>query len=119
MTESTEYGPASSRTLVSHFSAGKKPFRAYDGYNSAPRPVHGSIQCHATSVYLAPIDRCHHRRTARVTPAMTKASDANCGNSSGSPSATAEAITPIIGVSSMPIAAVPASTRRNAANQVR
>ncbi len=70
------------------------------------------------SIRLRSERRCHCR-TASVTPAMTSTSDAICGNSSGSPSAAADAMTPTIGVNSMPIAAVPAATRRNAANQVR
>lgn len=84
-------------------------------YNSVAR-LFGVPAWDANSVSA---DWRHHCRTARTMPVTTRAREANCGNSSGSPSVMAEATTPMIGVSSVPIAAVPASSRRNAANHVR
>lgn len=60
-----------------------------------------------------------HDRDARTTPAMVSTSAAIWPGPSGSPSANAEAKTPMTGTKSVPMAATEAGKRWRAANQHR
>ena len=60
-----------------------------------------------------------HDRVASATPASVKASAAIWPGPSGSPSASADATTPITGTAMVPIAATEAFSRAKAANQAR